>query len=91
MEFTFKNYKIIKTQNYIKKNNIFFFFAGVNRNWASFCHFNCHTNQLQDLEYTVITNILKTIIYSLKALNHSKSSSMNRLTNLTLCKTRSIT
>ena len=32
MEFTFKNYKIIKTKNYIKKNNLFFFFGGVNRN-----------------------------------------------------------
>jgi hypothetical protein len=32
MEFTSKNYKIIKTKNYIKKNNLFFFFGGVNRN-----------------------------------------------------------
>ena len=32
MEFTSKNYKIIKTKDYIKKNNLFFFFGGVNRN-----------------------------------------------------------
>jgi hypothetical protein len=32
MELISKNYKIGKTKNYIKKNNIFFFFSGINRN-----------------------------------------------------------
>jgi hypothetical protein len=32
MKFTSKNYKIIKTKDYMKKNNLFFFFGGVNRN-----------------------------------------------------------
>ena len=32
MEITSKNYKIIKTKNYIKKNNLFFFFSGIHRN-----------------------------------------------------------
>ena len=32
MEFTSKDYKIIKTKNYLKKNNLFFFFCGVHRN-----------------------------------------------------------
>ena len=32
MEFTSKNYKIIKTKTYLKKNNLFFFFCGIHRN-----------------------------------------------------------
>ena len=32
MELNFKNYKIIKATTYIKKNNLFFFFGGANRN-----------------------------------------------------------
>ena len=32
MEITSKNYKIIKTKNYIKKNNLFLFFSGIHRN-----------------------------------------------------------
>lgn len=32
MEITSKNYKIMKTKNYIKKNNLFFFFSGIHRN-----------------------------------------------------------
>ena len=31
MELISKNYKIAKTKNYIKKNNLFFFFSGINR------------------------------------------------------------
>ena len=36
MKFSFKDYKIFKTKNYIKKNNLFFFFGGVYKsfdNW----------------------------------------------------------
>ena len=32
MKFTSKKYKIIKTKNYIKENNLFFFFNSINRN-----------------------------------------------------------
>ena len=32
MQINFKNYKIKKTKNYIKKNNIYFFFKGPNKN-----------------------------------------------------------
>lgn len=31
MEFNFKDYKIVKTKNYIKKNNLFFLFEGVHK------------------------------------------------------------
>ena len=32
MQLTSKKYKIIKTKNYIKENNLFFFFNSINRN-----------------------------------------------------------
>lgn len=32
MQFTSKEYKILKTKNYMKENNLFFFFNSVNRN-----------------------------------------------------------
>lgn len=32
MELTLKNYKIIKTKNYIKTNDLFFFFNSINQN-----------------------------------------------------------
>jgi hypothetical protein len=32
MKLTPKNYKTIKTKNYLKKNNLFFFFNGINQN-----------------------------------------------------------
>lgn len=32
MKFTFKEYKILKTKNYIKKNHLFFIFSGINLN-----------------------------------------------------------
>ena len=32
MQINFKNYKIKKTKNYIKKNNLYFFFNGINKN-----------------------------------------------------------
>jgi hypothetical protein len=32
MQFTSKEYKILKTKNYIKENKIFFFFNSINRN-----------------------------------------------------------
>lgn len=32
MKFTLKSYKTSKTKNYLKANNLFFFFSGVNRN-----------------------------------------------------------
>jgi hypothetical protein len=38
MQFTFKNYKIIKTQKYIKKKELFFFVAGIICNWMALKH-----------------------------------------------------
>ena len=32
MKFTSKDYKTIKTKNYLKTNNLFFFFSGINQN-----------------------------------------------------------
>ena len=32
MQLDFKSYKAIKTKNYIKKENIYFFFNGVSKN-----------------------------------------------------------
>lgn len=32
MKLTFKNYKILKTKDYIKKNHLFFIFNGINKN-----------------------------------------------------------
>jgi len=38
MQFTFKNYKIIKTQTYLKKNKLLFFFSGIIKNWVTLKH-----------------------------------------------------
>jgi hypothetical protein len=32
MKFTLKSYKTSKTEKYLRTNNLFFFFSGVNRN-----------------------------------------------------------
>jgi hypothetical protein len=32
MKFNSKNHKILKTENYLKNNNLFFFFSGINQN-----------------------------------------------------------
>jgi hypothetical protein len=63
MKLTPKDYKIIKTKNYLKKNNLFFFFNGINQNSNNWIKTKQDLQNL-NLNYSKIFN--KTSIYIFK-------------------------
>lgn len=65
MKFSAKNYKINKTKNYIRTNNILFFFNGVNKNSNDWIHTEQNLKKINFKYYKVFNKTTK------KALNDS--------------------
>lgn len=66
MKFTFKEYKNIKTKNYIKENNLFFFFNGININCYNWTFIKQNLQKINFNSYKIsnkitINNLKKSI------------------------------
>jgi hypothetical protein len=75
VKFNSKNYKINKTKDYVKTNNILFFFNGVNRNSNDWIHTEQNFKKLNFKYYKVFNKTTK------KVLNDSIYSNVNNTIN----------
>lgn len=97
MEFSSKEYTIKKTKNYITKNNLFFFFHGINRksnDWInvekelkkmSFSYYKILNKTLKKtIHYSIYTNIsplINSVTFLLKPSNNKEITKQTLLTS----------
>jgi hypothetical protein len=76
MKFTSKNYKIIKTKSYLKTNNLFFIFSGINQNSSNWIKTEQELKKINFNYYKIFnktsTKIFKNSIY--KNIAHTINS-----------------
>jgi hypothetical protein len=67
MKFTLKDYKITKTKNYLKTNNLFFIYSGINQNSSNWIKIEQELKKINLNYYKIFnktsTNIFKKSIY----------------------------
>lgn len=64
VKFTANNYKINKTKNFIKTNNILFFFNGVNKNSNDWIHTEQSLKKTNFEYYKVFNKLTKKVLYN---------------------------
>jgi len=80
MDFTAKNFKIEKTKNFIKNNNLFIFFNGINRNTNDWILIEQELKRIDFNYYKICNKTSKTILNNSIFLN--ASSLINSMTFL---------
>jgi hypothetical protein len=80
MKLTPKNYKITKTKNYLKKNNLFFFFNGINQNSNNWIKTK---QELKNLNLNYYTIFNKTSVNTFKnSIHKNANQTINGITFL---------